>query len=418
MSSILNMSKHSILRYGLWFLALTAIFTLFNILSCSLPDRKVKERIEEASIVLHRAGNYSYVFPGVEASRMDNFTDALILNQIYNLDRHHPIRSSMRMVRKEKHDQSYDQTTALYELTHGNDKLTESDYARYWHGSTSLYRCILTITSYRIMQWLMIFAIAILWCIFLFRYYPRGGFWKCTVLPISWLLVYGFLMPISLQFFPVLAIALVSSILVMKKDQDIPLLFFITASVTCFFDLLTIPLITFGWPLVVWLSLQNESKFDWKKSSLEFICNGVAWVSGYALTFAAKWLIASGILGINILEDAAGAVSHRISAEDFTRWDAIAKNFDLLPTTMLIITILTFIIVSALHFRSNGKWKTLFFFLVGLTPYMWYLVLSNHSYLHCWFTYRLQAVTIAALLMVILSSHSGKWRFPRSQTDN
>ena len=50
------------------------------------------------------------------------------------------------------------------------------------------------------------------------------------------------------------------------------------------------------------------------------------------------------------------------------------------------------------------------FLLIVLMPYVWYLLLANHSYLHWWFTYRLQAVAILGLLLAIAPASSApRW---------
>ena len=37
--------------------------------------------------------------------------------------------------------------------------------------------------------------------------------------------------------------------------------------------------------------------------------------------------------------------------------------------------------------------------MVAAYPYLWYLVLANHSQIHFWYTYRAQLVTMFGLLM-------------------
>ena len=39
--------------------------------------------------------------------------------------------------------------------------------------------------------------------------------------------------------------------------------------------------------------------------------------------------------------------------------------------------------------------------LVALYPYIWYLVMSNHSQIHYWYTYRAQVLTMFGILVFI-----------------
>ena len=383
------------------FLLLMGIFFLFSVLSCCLPERNLQDHVRQASNILHKKGNYPYIFPGQEASRMDNFTDALILNQAYHLDRRQPIRSAMRMPRHET-EPAFDQVEALYRTTHGDTTLTERTYTRYWHGSTSLYRYMLALIPYPVMLWLMVIVTTLLWVCFIVFYYPRGGLCKTLVLPLSGLLVYSFLMPQSLQFFPVLAIALTASILILGEQRNIARLLFITACATCYFDLLTIPLITFGWPVLVWLSIQEPSSLSWRKTPWQFVQWGICWVLGYGLTFVTKWLLGSWVLGADVWQNATDAVTLRVSTGDFSRWDAVMQNVQLLPTPWCIAVIALFLLLALVRFCAPNRLQLTLTLLMALLPYLWYMAASNHSYLHYWFTYRLQAVSIAAILMAIL----------------
>lgn len=51
--------------------------------------------------------------------------------------------------------------------------------------------------------------------------------------------------------------------------------------------------------------------------------------------------------------------------------------------------------------QINGGAIGLYAF-VGIIPYVRYLVLHNHSYVHFFFTYRAQAATIMALFFILL----------------
>jgi hypothetical protein len=216
------------------------------------------------------------------------------------------------------------------------------------------------------------------------------------------------MMQFSMHFFPVLALSLIASTLVVRHKEDasyLSVLFFVIACLTCYFDLLTAPLLTFGWPLVVWISLQRSDKLRLHDSLLNLVKWGILWVTGYALTFLAKWGLGSLILGENVLQDASNAVLFRIGTDDYSRWDAIVRNWKMIPQTFVFITLVILLVVSLLQFKADGWFKAVLLIVVALMPYVWYLVLSNHSYMHFWFTYRIQAITFSALFLSVLSLH-------------
>lgn len=400
------------IRFVAVFFALIASFMLFATLSCWMPDRAIQKHVSQAALSFHEQGAYPNAVIDVVACRQDNFTDAIILNQIFCIDRSHPLKSAMSAVRGCS-ESPFDVTGALLKTTRYESDIVPLPYPRYWHGNTFLFRFLLSFMNYSNLQWLMFAVSTLLLVFFVICYYPRAGIWNTLGFVLSWLLVYGFVMQFSMQFFPVLALALIGSTLIIPHDDNpayIAMLFFVIGCLTCYFDLLTTPLLTFGWPLAVWISLQRSSTISLKDSLLQITGWGALWGIGYGLTFASKWALGSWILKTNVLQDATDQVAHRMAASDFTRWDAIAQNFQMLPLPMLLTVLILLCILMVLRFRAQGGTKALLLILVALMPYAWYFLIANHSYLHAWFTYRLQAVSLAALFMAVLSFCSDRTR--------
>lgn len=398
--------KNPFARYAILFLSLQAAFFLFTVLSASLPDRLIQRHVFHAAKPLKEAGNYPQVLIDEKACQLDNFTDALILNQIYSMDRHTPVRSAMRVTRWQN-EQPYDQVGALYENTCHGGGLQPEDYYYYWHGSTFLYRILLMFFSFNQLRLLMYSAVLLLMFLFLRSYYPIGGMWNSLAFLFSWILVYGFVMPVSLQFFPVLAISLVACLLVVhfrKEPQALGGVFFVVASLSAFFDILTVPLLSFGWPLAVWLTVPSQKTLTLSDGLRNMLVWGLFWIAGFVLTFFAKWVIGAAVIGREVFSNAFESGLYRVGADDFSRWDALVENIKMLPDLILLLVVLLFLTVGVIRSRGRFGVRSILLMLTALMPYVWYLVFSNHSYQHFWFTFRLQAVTICAALMSVLGS--------------
>lgn len=399
--------KNKLIKYALLFLSLMAAFFFFAVISCSLPDKAVKKHVSKEAPTMQEQGDYPTAIIHITECRQDNFTDALILNQIYSVDRKHPFKSAME-VPSGYYDPSYDASGSLLKTVNQEPGGKTMKYSRYWHGSTFLFRIFLIFVDYPVLQWLLFAISSLLLALFVCTYYARAGMWKTAAFLLSWLLVYGFIMQFSMQFFPVLALSLLASTLVVRHEEDtsyLSVLFFVIACLTCYFDILTDPLLTFGWPLVVWISLQRSDKLRHRDNLWNIIKWGSLWSAGYALTFLFKWGIGSLILGENVLQDASNAMMYRIGTEDYSRWDAIVRNWEMIPGDFVVISVIVLLAVSLLHFKSDGWFKAVLLLVVALMPFVWYLVLANHSYLHFWFTYRIQAITLSALFLSALSLH-------------
>lgn len=384
------------------FVLLIASYFVFAVLSCLLPDKTIKAHIAQSAPGLAEEGSYPNAIITWDQCQMDNFTDALIMNQIYNIDRKHPVRSAMIVNRSSEGGLDWDQPGLLLRRVHG-EELKSHQYSRYWHGNTFLFRFVLLLMDFNMLRWTLYLISGLLMVMLLCAYYPEAGTLKTMVLSFGFLVTCGFVTQFSMQFFPVLALTLIGSLLVIKRDKskDFGLLFFIVGSLTCYFDLLTAPLLTLGIPLAVMLSLNKESQFDLKRNLLTIIKLILLWGLGFALTFFMKWVLASLILGQNVLADAYEVSLYRMDTEDFTRWDALSRNFKMIPLWMIIVAVAVLIVIDVVrHKRLNCK-KALAYLLVGVMPLVWYLLLSNHSYIHWWFTYRLLAITITCLMLML-----------------
>ena len=404
------MRKHNFVLYVGVFLLLIVLYGLFAVISCSLPDRMIKHRVKRASSSLAAYGNYPRSVFDLEACQQDCFTEALILNQVYCVDRTKPLESAMKVSRRSA---TWNLPGDLWQLTHEEVEWEEISYPRYWHGTTFLTRVLLLFFNYVQIQWLLFAVSALLMLLFGVVYFPRAGILKTVAMLMSWVLVYGFMWMFSLQFTPVFLLTLIASILVVHFRSDIRrlgLLFFIIGSLTCYFDLLTVPLLSFGWPLLVWLSLYDDKRLG--MIDLWVVVKwALLWLAGFALTWVMKWALASLVLGYNVFTDAQQAVTMRSGvSEEFSRWDAVMMNVGMIPKTMVLLTILGFAACVFRHFRLPDWKRTGLYLLVALAPYIWYAVLSNHSYQHFWFTYRLQAITIAALLLMVCGFRKRKFR--------
>ena len=137
---------------------------------------------------------------------MDNFTDALIMNQIYSIDRKQPVKSAMLMIRMSEKGRDWDQTGLLLRTVNG-ETLEEQHYARYWHGSTFLFRPLFLVMDFVTLRHVLFIVSSILIVMLLCAYYSKTGLMKTLALAMAFLVTYGFVMQFSMQFFPVLQLA-------------------------------------------------------------------------------------------------------------------------------------------------------------------------------------------------------------------
>ena len=201
--------------------------------------------------------------------------------------------------------------------------------------------------------------------------------------------------------------------------MNLMLYFFVVGMVENFFDFLTYPIITLGIPLVVllWLKIRDEAA-DLKENLIFTVKSSISWGLGYALTWVAKWGIATGVLGVRYFWRTMSVVQYRLEGsedEPLDRIGTLQKNLKawlnirdngMISWSKVVIVILVVALV-LLIWKKAKDMKTILAYLpmllVAVYPYIWYLVMSNHSQIHYWYTYRNQVLTLFGGLIFLAS---------------
>lgn len=340
--------KKTFFRYLIVFISLITGYLLFMLLGCLVPDKPVQRNIARSVPVFMNQWDYPYAVFEKPGCKLDNFTDALILNMAYHTNRD-SLKTSI-LLNPYLHKDIY--MTINLAKTVAGERDGTSYYSRYWHGSSFLMRFLLLLGNYEhIRQILFVTSMLLLLTAAAFIYREAGlpymlGFFS------GFTLLNGFIMQVSIQFFPVMAIALISSIVLCIKWRDfssVLMIFFVAGSITSFFDLITIPLITMGMPLLLYLVLDRNTEEPWQKSLWEIVLIAAIWFAGYAVTWATKWIIATLATDVNVIQDATGVgLRYSQPADDGSRWTALTMNLQLLNFPLILSLLSITAIVSFL----------------------------------------------------------------------
>ena len=238
----------------------------------------------------------------------------------------------------------------------------------------------------------------------------------------------------SLQYFSVFIILFLTVLAILyfprfRDPANSALLLFVSGILTNFFDMLTAPLLTLGIPLILILALpgNNEREKPFINRITAIFTHSVSWGAGYALCWAAKWAIGTLILGMDVFEDAMKTAKFRVGGNEsfpLDRAQMFRSNFDTYffakghkPAVFIGLAILLLIILLAISHRKN--WEKTFFpiLIVGIFPYVWFFVFANHSQLHYFYTYRIQAITLFSVFAALGSAVDWE-RFKRNRQNN
>ena len=385
-------------KYSVLFAALLAAYLLFGVGAWLLPDAPVRHHVEKTLAEGDLDSDQPRAFLPRQQCRMDNFTDALILNQTLTMTSESLLDGVLLMPRKSCGLLPFEDLRALAD---GHQEMTTIHYGRYWHGNTFLLRYLLVLYDYisiRLLLYIVTTLLA-LWCAVLL--WRKCGWTTAAAIMFGLAASYAFMMQFSIQFAPVLILALVGMIALARQKKPSLLPFFVIGSLTCYFDLLTAPMLTLGLMLLVQAAMMQEGTLwqGWWRT----LHSALLWAAGYMATWVTKWLIATFLTSENVLADGLRETGNRSGVlDDYGRWDAVRANLDLLPWQFIVIVVLLLVLLAAFRFHAQGWRRSLQLLPIALLPWAWYFFTANHSYMHSWFTFRAQAVSIAAILLALM----------------
>jgi len=393
-------------RMTLALLALVSIYVVLLVTVYAIPNDWIQENVDSALGVLDSEGAYPHYFFDYPYGQADNNTD----KEMY-----------INLIKE-------DGTSAL-------QAAMVPRYTRYWHGYATVLRPLSTFLSITNIRYFNMVIMIFLLCI---------SFWKIsqhlnTAVAISFLLglitIFCWLSPFNLQYFTVTALTLIFSLLVLPAQQckymrNLPLLFMCFGSLTNFFDYLTFPILTLGYPLILLLLLRSK---DGGKHTLVsemlflFVCSA-SWFAGYGFTLLTKGVVGTLVTETNVMleifENALIRVNGALPdgySSGASAWMAIRYNADaFFNNRNLCLMAGSFLCLAAAAYRKRISPHGLTVFLpllvAALFPYLWYAILENHSIVHCYFTFKSQAVTVFGVssFLVSLVDFSGKARKPAS----
>ena len=396
--------KRPLPKYLAVFFGLIAAYLLFALAANLLPNKPILRHAARTIEHNDLQNDFAFAVTCRPQYYMDNFTDALIINQACNGGSSQLLTSMLLIPRV---DYGGEQCESLRRFTQGDTSYFTVHYGRYWHGSTFLMRFLLLIGDYVSLRILFYLLSTLLLAWVAVALYRHIGTAAMLLYMLALAMVNVFMMQLSIQFLPVLVIALTASLWVLYRVHhpwQMGLLMFAVGSLTTFFDLLTCPMMTWGLPMCVFLMKQHRSSHCPKPADRlkTWTLSSLLWMVGYGLTWVSKWFIATVLTGENVIRDGAKQFAVRAGQGiDYSRWDAVGNNLNLIRWPYVALTIMLLLAIMVWRFNRTGLPTALLCLLTALPPLLWYLVTADHSYLHYWFTYRSLSVPLTAIFFAI-----------------
>ena len=397
----MNSKLHPAVRAALLFCALIVCYLLLGILAYAVPQKPVQRNAE----LTFEKGDFQTDYPTAIIHRtrfmMDNYSDALIVHQAVNL-RSKGLQTILLLPR------CYDGESECAKLRNtldGHPCQEEFIYARYWHGSTFLTRILLWTSDYQAIRYILyvVSSLVLLWC--MLRLYKCFGSVAMVLFAYALLMVNVVVMQFSMQFVQVLLIA-TGAIIYLTYRQPSSLwgwgiFFMVLGSLTSFLDLITVPSITLGLPLVVMVAQRNE-EHGWRGVGI-LLLMALWWLAGYCGTWLAKWTIATLLTDMNVFHNAVNQAQRWSRGGLSYILRSYAYNVAHLRWSFLLVGIVP-LVVATLVWRKRGGWSiTLQYAVIVLVPFVYYTLMARPAAEHNFFNYRALATALFAGMMALAS---------------
>ena len=404
-----------------------------------IPQSAIKESCIESARYFKERELFDDIMPNRLNTRRDNYGDILLINTMYHISDQTPIRSLIQSFYYNPENESVN--ISFYDSVI-EEKEPNVNWSRYWQGAAVLVRPLFVgmgIKEARLTIGLILLALMASCVVLLWRLGARSAaisYLLGNVIVQIWMCL--FCIEYAMTFLVANAILLAVLFLFLKKESEDKirqkglLLMAVSGVVTCFVDLLTTETLTVTIPLLfLMIMLYEQGKLRGIKEEIRYLTGcGVTWGLSYIGMFLLKWLLAVMLLGPKAFTTAMQAAGKRLGGEVATGYAGAdsSVNFgeriigilyrnqgSLFPfkekmtmgASMWLffgVCFLCFAIVYLLRPKKLPVNIIVICLLLGAVPYARYLILQNHSYIHYFFTYRAQLVTVVAIVYLT-------WRF-------
>lgn len=416
-------------NYIIIFLVVLFLLTAILTIVAKIPTEKVERNLKQAMLFFREnLAEITRIDEEREYSYLHIYADEIILNIIKCLDTEKPLSSVLEA--KYYTENKNDMTNFKYINLIANDYEGNTEYIRYWHGSIIFIKPLLicfTLEQIYIINAIILgtLIISLISILIKKKYFSiMIAFIIAIIMSAIWYVPFTF--EYIWNFYIMIIASIISIIIETKnsenKNEKLFKLFLIVGMFTCFFDFLTTEILTILVPMVIIISIRmKEKRLKNFKEEIKFLVKSlILWLIGYAGMWLAKWIVASIVLNINAMDYVKDNLAYRIngSVREFTKIELIVNAIKRNITTLypinlikdrikeIIIGIVVIVICVFLSMKRKDKTKvkyTIILSMIAIIPYIRYIILSQHSYMHSFFTFRSQIPTIMCLTLILMS---------------
>lgn len=374
-----------------------------------IPHHAIEHNVGVSAQSLKEEAIYERKWGKGQIFKLDNYTDALMLNIAVCADDTHPVDAAFGNYYYEGEEWNK-KAQDLEKVVNGETAdLQRLSYGRYWQGYQIFLRpalCLMSHYGIRKINNLLLWPLAVLCLIMIWK---KVGWVESVLFLVALLRVVFPVVPFSMQYSTCFYLMFVYILAITwfpqlwTKQESRVVTFFIFGAVTVFFDFLTTPQLTLGIPLIIMMLMLPQSERNYHA----VIEPTLSWGLGYGLLWASKWMVGYLLTGYNIVADAIEMAKFRMSNnlgdQDLT-WSYIWNEKISMPEPIVWIAVTAMFIGMYLWLHKTPVGKGIlkdnaWLLLIALIVPAWFMIMRNHTIIHLFFTRRALMLPLYAVMI-------------------
>lgn len=401
--------------------------TLLIIAVYCLPVSGIRDNARKSLDIYKVENNHFSWAAGIGGTKLDNFTDAFMLN-IATFSGSGSVIDDAMINYYVVYEEEEPSISWLKKGLSEDEGAVIQEYARYWHGYLVWLKPLLLImglSDIRVLNMCLQFTL-LLWV--LLELYKKSGLKLAVPYAVAMLSLNPISTALCMGLSCIYNITLIGTLVMLKTksyDAEKSWRTFLWIGISvAFFDFFTYPIVALGINLLVMLSLNLEN-CSIKDSIKKMFSATFVWGLGYGGMWFSKWIISFLLTGYNTIRSGLSVARTRSavvineSGKTYGAIDSIRANYRQIwnrPAKILLLVLLVAVLIyilRAIYKKKLSNLKRLLcsieirkivpFVLVGIAPFVWYAIIINHSLIHAFMTYRDLSITVFVLSYILVN---------------
>ncbi len=412
---------------------ITAATCFLLLLATGLIGREeIRDSCQESAEYFQERDLFPYLVEGQFNTRQDNYADCILVNIMYHISEEEILTS---LIQASYYNPEGESVPVSLEKSLKAEQKPNVDYSRYWHGSMVLLRPLFLFTDIEGARCILGIMLAILTLAVAVFCWQKDAKSMSVIYLLgngivqTWMCFFCIEYVTTFLVMNVISLITIGMFSVRKNEEEMKynvlVLMAISGVVTCFVDFLTTETLTITMPLLFFtvLRFQNGKLQELKKEIRYMAVCGLTWGISYAGMFLLKWFLAVLVLGGQVFFQTMSAAGKRIggavylgntiTAPEASLFQKLSgalfrnqgclfpfrneMNMGTAMWSFFGVCFICFAIIYMLRPKKFSKTVIAICLLLAAVPYVRYLFLANHAYMHFFFTYRAQLVTVCAI---------------------